>query len=392
MSSSPSPRLAGPYGWLVERAAGREAAGLRRRLAPRTRPDDGLVDLASNDYLDLARHPVVVEAAVEAVRTWGAGATGSRLVTGSTSLHAELEAELAAFVGCAAGLVFSSGYLANLGALTALAGPGDLVVSDAFNHASIVDACRLSRARVVVVPHADPAAVRATLAARSEERALVVTESVFSVDGDAAPLADLYEVSSDQGAVLLVDEAHGVGTAGPGGRGAVCAAGLAGRPGVVVAATLSKALGSQGGAVLGGQEVVDHVVDAARAFLFDTALAPASAGAALAAVRLLAAEPDRALTVGRRARFLAGLLRAQGLEVGVPAGAILSVRVGSPASAVAAAQHCLDAGLRVGCFRPPSVPDGLSRLRLVARSGLSEEAAAAAGAVVLSALASGRQR
>ncbi|WP_267594916.1 8-amino-7-oxononanoate synthase [Carbonactinospora thermoautotrophica] len=361
-----------PLDWLKTRAAERAAAGLRRRLRPRSARDP-LLDLASNDYLGLARDPRVVAGAVDAVRAWGAGSTGSRLVTGSTELHAELERELAEHVGAAAGLVFSSGYLANLGAIAALTGPGALVVSDALNHASIVDACRLSRARVVVTPHRDVTAVEKALADRTEERALVVVDAVFSVDGDLAPLAELAGVCRRQGAALLVDEAHGLGVIGTGGRGAAHAAGLAGAPDVVVTATLSKALGSQGGAVLASQDVVDHLVDAARTFIFDTGLAPACAGAALAALRVLRAEPHLAERVRDRARELAGLAHALGLPVTRPEGAVASVLIGEPAAAVRAAERCAELGVRVGCFRPPSVPDGVSRLRLTARADLTDE-------------------
>jgi len=172
---------------LDERADARVSAGLRRELRPRA-PRSPSIDLASNDYLGLTRHPEVVEGAVAAVRRWGAGSTGSRLVTGTTTEHEQLEAELADFVGAEAGLVFASGYAANLGAVTALAGRGSLVVSDAGSHASLVDACRLSRARVEIAPHRDVAAVDRVLAARTEERALVLTDSVFSADGDLARL------------------------------------------------------------------------------------------------------------------------------------------------------------------------------------------------------------
>ncbi|MDQ3900667.1 MAG: aminotransferase class I/II-fold pyridoxal phosphate-dependent enzyme, partial [Actinomycetota bacterium] len=176
----------GALDWLNDAAAIRRIAGLRRVLRPRSALEP-VIDLASNDYLGLSRDPRVIDGAVRATRAWGAGSTGSRLVTGSTELHAELEEQLAAFCGAAAALVFSSGYTANLGAVTALSGPGALVVSDAASHASLVDACRLSRARVVVTPHADVSAVEAALATRSERRALVVTDSVVSVDGDLAP-------------------------------------------------------------------------------------------------------------------------------------------------------------------------------------------------------------
>ena len=237
-----------PLAWLDAHAAARRAAGLRRALRPRA-ADEPLLDLAGNDYLGLSTDPRVVEGAVAATRAWGAGSTGSRLVTGTTALHGELEAELAAFVGAPAALVFSSGYLANLGVVTALSGPGALVVSDAANHASLVDACRLARARVAVTPRDDPAAVDALLAARTEERALVVTDSVNSVDGAFAPLRELHAVCRARGALLVVDEAHGLGVVGPGGRGLLAERGLAGADDVVATVTLSKALGSQGGAV-----------------------------------------------------------------------------------------------------------------------------------------------
>ncbi|MFZ5852751.1 MAG: 8-amino-7-oxononanoate synthase [Actinomycetota bacterium] len=363
----------GLLGWLADQAAARDAAGLTRELCPRA-PQPGLLDLAGNDYLGLASDPRVVAGGLAALRTWGAGAGASRLVTGSTTLHGELEEALAGFCGQPAGLVFSSGYLANL-AVAALGGPDALLVSDAHVHASLVDACRLSRSRVVVVPHADVAAVAAALAGRPEPRALVLTESVFSVLGDAAPLAELAEVATAYGATLVVDEAHALGVCGPGGRGLVCATGLAGRTDVVVTATLSKALGSQGGVVLGHRALRDHLVNQARGFVFDTALAPAAAGAALAALRVVAAEPERVVAVQTAA---AALARAAG--AGRPAGAVLSVPMPGPREALAARDAAAAAGVRVGCFRPPSTPDGVSRLRVTARATLTrDELAQAAG-------------
>ncbi|MCX6466035.1 MAG: 8-amino-7-oxononanoate synthase [Pseudonocardiales bacterium] len=355
-----------PLAWLADHADRRRAAGLRRSLRPRA-ADDAVIDLAGNDYLGLARDPRVVAGGVAALQAWGAGSTGSRLVTGSTALHAELEDALAAFTGFAAGLVFSSGYTANLGVLTALSGPGALIVSDAANHASLVDACRLSRARVQVVPRDDVAAVDAALAARTEDRALVVTDGVNSVDGGHAPLPALHAACRARGAVLVVDDAHGLGVAGPGGRGTPAAAGLAGADDVVATVTLSKALGSQGGAVLGPPAVVEHLVDTARSFIFDTGLAPACAGAALAALRVLAAEPERPAAVLRVAGELA---RAAG--VAVPASSVVAVVLGEPERAVAAAARCAELGVRVGCFRPPSVPEGTSRLRLTARATVTD--------------------
>ncbi|MFJ5265356.1 8-amino-7-oxononanoate synthase [Streptomyces sp. NPDC088387] len=359
------------FGWIDEQALLRRRAGLVRTLRPRP-ADSPLLDLAGNDYLGLARHPEVVEGAAAAARAWGGGATGSRLVTGSTELHAELERELAGFCGFEAALVFSSGYAANLAAVTALAPHGSLIVSDAGNHASLIDGCRLARGTTQVVPHADPDAVRKALRTH-EGPAVVVSDTVFSVDGDAAPLPALAAACREHGAGLVVDDAHGLGVLGEGGRGAAHAAGLAGAPDVVVTATLSKSLGSQGGVVLGPAKVVDHLVNAARTFIFDTGLAPAAAGAALAALRLLRREPERAGRARGVAAELHTRLTAEGLEAVRPDAAVVSVRAPSPEGAVRWAAECRAAGLAVGCFRPPSVPDGVSRLRLTARADLSEE-------------------
>jgi 8-amino-7-oxononanoate synthase len=350
---------------LDERAAERVTAGLRRELRPRA-PLSPSIDLASNDYLGLVRHPEVVEGAIDAVRRWGAGSTGSRLVTGTTAEHERLEAELAEFVGAEAGLVFASGYAANLGVVTALAGRGSLVVSDAASHASLVDACRLSRARVGIAAHRDVEAVDRLLAARTEERALVLTDSVFSADGDLAPLAELHRVTRANGAVLIVDEAHGLGVRGAGGRGLVHEAGLAGQPDLVITATLSKAFAAQGGIVLTGERVRAHLIDAARTFIFDTGLAPAAVGAARAALRLLRREPEMAPRVLRRA---ADIARIAG--VAEPDSAVVSVVLGAAQVAYDAAQACRARGLDVGCFRPPSVQEGTSRLRLTARANLT---------------------
>ncbi|OBK52280.1 8-amino-7-oxononanoate synthase [Mycobacterium gordonae] len=356
-----------PLAWLEAVEAQRREAGLRRSLRPRP-PVSTELDLASNDYLGLSQHPDVIDGGVQALRVWGAGATGSRLVTGDTELHAHFETELAEYVGAAAGLVFSSGYTANLGAVVSLSGPGSLLVSDAYSHASLVDACRLSRARVVVTPNRDVSAVESALAARDEERAVVVTDSVFSADGALAPLRELHDVCRRHRALLIVDEAHGLGVRG-GGRGLLHEVGLAGSPDVVVTTTLSKALGSQGGVVLGPAEVRAHLIDAARPFIFDTGLAPAAVGAALAALYILEAEPWRPGAVLGHAAELA---RVCGVAE-VPQSAVVSVILGDPEVALAAATACLDAGVKVGCFRPPTVPAGTSRLRLTARASLSAD-------------------
>ncbi|MER5542627.1 8-amino-7-oxononanoate synthase [Streptomyces sp. NPDC001118] len=357
------------FGWIDEQAEARRRAGLVRTLRPRP-ADSALLDMASNDYLGLAHHPEVTEAAARAARLWGGGATGSRLVTGTTELHTELERELAAFCGFEAALVFSSGYAANLAAVTALAPHGSLIVSDAGNHASLIDGCRLARGEKQVVGHADPESVRKALATH-QGPAIVVSDTVFSVDGDRAPLTALAEACREHGAGLVVDDAHGLGVLGEGGQGAPYAAGLAGAADVVVTATLSKSLGSQGGVVLGPARVIGHLVNAARTFIFDTGLAPAAAGAALAALRLLVREPERAARARAVAAELHARLTAAGLEAVRPDAAVVSVRAPSPEQAVRWAADCRTAGLAVGCFRPPSVPDGISRLRLTARADLS---------------------
>ena len=222
--------------WLREQAASREVAGLRRTLRPRPETDD-LIDVAGNDYLGLSRDPAVIAGAAEAARVWGAGAGASRLVTGTLELHQQLERDLADYLGQPAALVLSTGYHANLAAVSALADRDTLIVSDAHIHASLVDAVRLSRAQLQVVPHSDVEAVRRALAGTTG-RAMVLAESVYSVLGDQAPLAELAAACDERGALLVVDEAHGLGVHGP---GLVRAAGLAGRPDVVVTATLSKA-------------------------------------------------------------------------------------------------------------------------------------------------------
>ncbi|SFO85555.1 8-amino-7-oxononanoate synthase [Amycolatopsis arida] len=359
------------FDWLDTEADKRAAAGLVRRLRPRG-SDAGELDLAGNDYLGLARDKRVAGAAAAAALRWGAGATGSRLVTGSTELHAELEHELARFCGAQAALVFSSGFAANLGAVTALTGAEAAIVTDRYIHASLIEGCRLSRADVAVVAHCDPAAVAHALATRRKRRALVVTDSVFSVDGDLAPLGELAATCREHGVALLVDDAHGLGVLGDGGRGAVHEAGLAGAPNVVTTVTLSKSLGAQGGAVLGPRRVIRHLVDTARSFIFDTALAPASAAAALAALGVLKAEPELPGRVCAAAGELSARLGAAGLSVTAPAAAVVSVSAPSPDEAVGWAARCAEHGVRVGCFRPPSVPDGVSRLRLTARADLTE--------------------
>jgi 8-amino-7-oxononanoate synthase len=359
------------FDWVDAHAGERRSAGLKRQLRPRPATDTAL-DLAGNDYLGLTRDKRVTGAAAAAVLRWGGGSTGSRLVTGSTELHTELELELASFTGAQAALVFGSGYAANLAAMTALSGQHSAIVADQYIHASLIDGCRLARAEVAVVGHADPATVARALAGRRRERAIVVTDSVFSVDGDLAPLPELVAACREHGAALVVDDAHGLGVLGDGGRGAVAAAGVQGAPDVVTTITLSKSLGAQGGAILGPRRVIHHLVDTARSFIFDTGLAPASAAAALTALKVLRDEPGRSAKVLANTAELANRLAAAGIRTTTPAAAVLSVPAPSPDEALAWSLRCREAGVVVGCFRPPSVPDKIARLRLTARADLTE--------------------
>lgn len=375
--------------WLERQAAVRDRRGLVRRPLARD-ADERFIDLASNDYLGLAADTRVAQAAAAAASVWGAGATSSRLVAGTTRLHLDLEQELAMLTGMETALVFSSGYLANIGVITALGGPGTLIIADEHCHASMIDGFRLSRSRTESFAHNSVEDAGRLLAGRPEPRALIAVESLYSVLGDEAPLAVLLALAEEHDAVLLIDEAHSLGVTGTGdfqGRGSVAGTDLAGHPNVIVTATLSKALGSQGGAVLGSPLLREHLVNRARSFIFDTGLAPASAAAALAAVRIVREEPWRAGAVRSNATALAaGLapaLAAGGTAVDrtaveraaveQSAGAVQSIAMPSAEAALAAAGAARAAGVRIGCFRPPAVPDGISRLRLTARATLTPE-------------------
>lgn len=366
--------------WLADEATARADAGLHRQPLVR-QSDTEEINLGSNDYLGLSTHPAVVAGARGAADRWGGGSTASRLVVGTTQAHIDLEDDLADFLGFSAALTFSSGYLANVGAVTALATRGDLIVSDTGTHASLIDGCRLSRARVVVVDRGDHEAVRRVLAERTESRALVVTDSVYSIDGQPAPVADLYAAARAHGAALLVDEAHALGVRGPGGRGLVAEQGLSGAPDLVVTTVLSKSLGAQGGVVLGSAVLRSHLIDCARTFIFDTGLNPAAVGAAHAALTILRTEPGLPDRLRANARRL-----ASACGVDEPAAAVISLVVGDPQRAVAAATACRDRGVLVGCFRPPSVAVGTSRLRITVRADLDTDTLDRVAAVVDAAL------
>ncbi|MFF5790928.1 aminotransferase class I/II-fold pyridoxal phosphate-dependent enzyme [Paeniglutamicibacter sp. NPDC012692] len=358
--------------WLAARARVRAARGMQRTDNSR----GPLTDLASNDYLGLGGHPEVVAAAAAAVHAYGAGAAASRVATGTLPVHRELERSLCRYTGRAEALVFSSGYTANLGVLGALGGPGSLFILDAHAHASLIDGARLSGARVETAEHNSlrdlERLLRENLDGRAPKpRVAVVVESIYSVLGDAAPLAEAAELCARHGALLVVDEAHSLAATEHGS--AVRAAGLAGDGHVVVTATLSKALGAQGGAALLGGEPAgllrEHLVNTSRTFLFDTALAPAAAAAALRSLDL--ADPARIGRLAHNAQVicetLAGHPELRGrIERG--AGAVQSIRMPGADAAVAATAALRERGIAVACFRPPSVPDGISRLRITAHA------------------------
>ncbi|MQA72876.1 MAG: 8-amino-7-oxononanoate synthase [Solirubrobacterales bacterium] len=358
---------------IEERLAELRRAGLhrRRRLiegpqGPRVCLDGAeVLLLCSNNYLGLADHPRVRQAAADAAERYGAGAGASRLISGSMELHRKLEGRLAEFEGAEAALLFGSGYLANTGIVAALAGAGDVVFSDELNHASIVDGCRLSRADTFVYRHRDLEHLERGLREAGSRARLIVTDGVFSMDGDVAPLSGLVELARRHGCLLAVDEAHGTGALGPGGRGSVAAAGLSGEVDVIIG-TLGKALGGYGAYVCASAPLIDLLVNTARPLIFSTAPPPPSVGAALEALSLLASRPGLVEQLRRNGDTLREALAAEGLEVGDSRTQIVPVIVGDPRRAMALCERALEGGVFAQAIRPPTVPAGSSRLRLTA--------------------------
>jgi glycine C-acetyltransferase/8-amino-7-oxononanoate synthase len=318
--------------------------------------------LCSNNYLGLADRIEVREAAAEAALRWGAGSGASRLISGNMEPHRQLEQRLAAFKGYESALLFGSGYLANTGTIAALAGKGEVVFSDELNHASIVDGCRLSRAETFVYRHGDLEHLAWALYHQRGKPALIVTDGVFSMDGDVAPLAELLELARRHGARLMVDEAHATGAVGRGGRGSVSAAGLSGEVDVVVG-TLGKALGSYGAYVCASEETTDFLVNTARPFIFSTAPPPPAVGAALAALELLEAEPELVERLQANARTLRTTLAAEGLGVGASHSQVVPIQVGDAAAAMELCEEVLRRRVFAQGIRPPTVSEGSCRLR-----------------------------
>jgi glycine C-acetyltransferase/8-amino-7-oxononanoate synthase len=319
--------------------------------------------LCSNNYLGLADHPRVREAAADAAMRWGVGAGASRLVSGTMTVHRRLEERLAAFERTEAALLFGSGYMANVGVIGALAGSGSVVFSDELNHASIIDGCRLARADTFVYRHADMEHLAWGLRNAQGRSALIVTDSVFSMDGDVAPLEEIVGLARRHKVRVVVDEAHGTGCMGPDGRGAVHEAGVADDVDIVIG-TLGKALGSYGAYAACDQAMAQLLLNTARPFIFSTAPPPPAAAGALAALELLAEEPRRVARLHANAAALRDELAREGFDVSGSSTQIIPIVVGEAHQAMRMCELALEGGVFAQAIRPPTVPDGTSRLRL----------------------------
>jgi 8-amino-7-oxononanoate synthase len=356
---------------LEERLDQLESAGLRRRLRVIDGPqgttvlldENPVLVLCSNNYLGLADHPRLARAAADAALALGTSSGASRLISGSMSIHTELEERLAAFKDKGAALLFGSGYLANTGTIAALTQRGEIVFSDELNHASIIDGCRLSRAESFVYRHRDIEHLEWALRRARGRAALIVTDGVFSMDGDVAPLPELAILARRYHCRLMVDEAHATGCMGTGGRGSVAAVGLAGEVDVIMG-TLGKALGGYGAYICGSRELIEYLVNTARPFIFSTALPPAVVAAAGTALDLLEENPERVKRLKANAAVLRQALRDEGLE---PAGfgtQIVPLVIGDANATVALSERLLERGIFAQAIRPPTVAPGTCRLRL----------------------------
>ena len=360
------------YDWLDTECAVLEQAGLRRHLRTVMSAPTGTINLdghdvvllGSNNYLGLSTHPQVITAAIEATRTFGTGASGSRLISGNSELYRALETNLAKTKNTEAALVFSSGYAANTSIIPVLAGEGDLILSDALNHASIIDGCRLSRATTKVYRHCDMEHLETLLSESAAfRRRLIVTDGVFSMDGDIAPLPDIYEVATRYDTMLLVDDAHGFGVLGRDGRGTVLHFGLE-EKGIIQMGTLSKAIGALGGYIAGSRSLIELLINKARGFIFTTGLPPATLAAANAAVDVMRSSPQLRQSLFSHAKCLKTALTDLGYTLLPSETQILPVVLGSPQRATSTADALLVEGVFAPAIRPPAVPPDTSRLRL----------------------------
>lgn len=324
-----------------------------------------VLNVCSNDYLGLAAHPEVIAAARDATERYGAGAGAARLIVGNLEPHDALEQELREFLGATDVLLFSSGYHANLGALPALGGEGDLIVSDKLNHASLIDGARLARAEVGVFAHGDLHAVERALSRARVRRRIIVTESLFSMDGDVARLGDLWDIAQRFDAFLYVDEAHAFGVLGPDGKGACAAAGIpANDPHLIRMGTLGKSFGSYGAFVAAAPEIVELLRNRSRGFIFTTGTPPAAAAAAREALRVSRREPERRTGLLKRSAALRAMLAAQGWAIGPAAAQIVPLLLGDADATMQASAFLLERGIYCQGIRPPTVPAGTCRLRV----------------------------
>jgi 8-amino-7-oxononanoate synthase len=346
-----------------------ERQGLLRHLDELQTPQGPVVTLggqslfnfSSNDYLGLAHHPALEAAVARRVGQVGTGAGASRLVVGNLEIHRELEQRLARLEGAEAAVVFTSGYAANVGAVSSLVGPGDVILSDALNHASLIDGARLSRARVVIYPHGDVEALALALGEAPEPRKLVITDAVFSMDGDLAPLRELADLVDRAGAMLLVDEAHATGLMGSHGGGLTQALSLEDRVDVRVG-TLSKALGGMGGFAAGSRAMAELIINRARSLVFSTGIAPTACASALAALDVIEVSTALRERLWSHVHAFSKGLRQLGVSA-EPRSPIFPVILGDPSTALAASEALRERGVLVKAIRPPTVPAGTSRLR-----------------------------
>ncbi len=347
-------------------------AGLYRRLR-RVENEQGptllldgreVINFSSNNYLGIANHPALATAAKEAIDRYGCGSGASRLISGNMTLHEELENQLAEFKGTEAALVFNSGFQANTGILSTLAGEGDAILSDELNHASIIDGCRLSRAKTIVYVHCDLGQLEEALKqAGSCRRKLIVTETIFSMDGDEAPLTGIVELAEKYDAAVMVDEAHATGIFGPGGAGVVSKLGLVDRV-LVQMGTLGKALGGFGAYVAGSQALRDLLINRCRSFIFTTSLPPAIMAMAMAAIDLVEREPERREALWNNCRLLSDGLKKMGFSLGEIQSPVLPLIIGDADKCMQFSEQLLERGVFAQGIRPPTVPPGTSRLRI----------------------------
>ena len=328
--------------------------------------------LCSNNYLGLADHPRVREAAADAAMRWGAGTGASRLVSGNMTLHRRLEERLASFKGTQSAVLFGSGYLANLGVIPALARRGEIVFADELNHASTADGCRLAGAEVFAYRHGDVEHLAWGLRNADGRGALIATDGVFSMDGDVAPLEEIVELARRHDVRVMVDDAHGDGTLGPGGRGTIAEAGLDGEVDVIVG-TLGKAFGSYGAYVACDDPMARYLVNSARTLMFSTGLPPAAVAAAMAALELLAEQPRRVERLADNAAALRDELAREGFDVSGPETQIVPLIVGDAGLALRICEAALEQGVFAQAIRPPAVPEGTSRLRLAVMASHTKE-------------------